>query len=82
MPCIVSKTNPCPSCRIMNIISYSLIAVIFMMDLFSTKAKRSAVISLPTELKANALFHQAVLVATSHFSVYVEKIIFEKFYGP
>jgi len=37
---------------------------------------------LPTELKANALFHQAVSVAISHFSVYVDKIIFEKYYGP
>jgi len=36
---------------------------------------------LPTELKANALFHQAVSVAISHFSVYVEKIIFEQYYG-
>ena len=65
-----------------------------MMDLFSTKAKRSAINYLaskyrnqgtpllPTELKANALFHQAVSVAISHFSVYVEKIKFEKFYGP
>jgi len=37
---------------------------------------------IPTELKANALFHQAVSVAISHFNVYVEKIIFENFYGP
>ena len=52
MPCIVSETNPCPSpsCRTMNIMSYSLIAVMYrtMMDLFSTKAKRSAIISHPS----------------------------------
>ena len=52
MPCIVSETNPSlsPSCRTMNIISYLLIAVLFrtMMDLFSTKAKRSVIISHPS----------------------------------
>jgi len=37
---------------------------------------------LPTELKANALFHQAVSVSICHFSVHVEKIIFERYYGP
>jgi len=37
---------------------------------------------LPTELKANALFHQAVSVTISHFSVHVEKIVFELYYGP
>jgi len=37
---------------------------------------------LPTELKANAHFHQAVSVSISHYSVYVEKIVHEQYYGP
>jgi len=37
---------------------------------------------LPTELKANALFHQAVSVMICHFSVHVEKLVIELYYGP
>jgi len=37
---------------------------------------------IPTELKANALFHQAVSVSICHYNLYVERIVYEKYYGP
>jgi len=37
---------------------------------------------LPTELKANALFHQAASVSISHFSTHAEKIVSELYYKP
>lgn len=37
---------------------------------------------LPTELEANALFHQAASVSISHFSPHAEKIVSELYYKP
>jgi len=37
---------------------------------------------LPTELQANALFHQAASVSIHNFSVHAEKIVFELYYKP
>jgi len=48
----------------------------------ASKYQNQGIPLLPTEHKANALFHQAVSVLISHYSLYVEKIVYERYYGP
>jgi len=48
----------------------------------ATKYANQGTPLIPTELKANALFHQAASVTTGHFSVYAEKIVSELYLKP